>query len=78
MMVMPVQTDPSFEWETPKVLFKSQYPSAGLDAGHRYSYNPDGQRFLMINDITAIGGATPQINIVVNWFEELKERIPVD
>ena len=78
MMVMPVQTDPSFEWETPKVLFKSQYPSAGLDAGHRYSCNPDGQRFLMINDITAIGGATPQINIVVNWFEELKERIPVD
>jgi hypothetical protein len=26
----------------------------------------------------AAAGPQPKINIVVNWFEELKERVPVD
>jgi hypothetical protein len=35
---------------------------------------PDGQRFLMLkgNEETQ----TTQINIVQNWFEELKRRVP--
>ena len=77
-MVVPVKTDLSFDWETPKVLFRSQYPSAGLDEGHKYSVDPNGQRFLMINDITAIGGATQQISIVLNFFEDLKQKVSVD
>jgi hypothetical protein len=27
---------------------------------------------------TAATGAPRKINIVLNWFEELKERVPVD
>ena len=42
----------------------------------------DGQRFLVTT--FAIGGDvaddpapnTPQINVVLNWFEELKQRVP--
>ncbi len=45
-----------------------------------YDMMPDGQRFLVAfpADQTATGGpARLQINIVLNWFEELRERVPV-
>jgi hypothetical protein len=49
----------------------------GIGNGYRlYDVSPDGKRFLMIlpaNDTTA----QPQINIVLNWFTELQQRVPV-
>ena len=45
-----------------------------------YDITPDGERFLMVfpADETDSGeAARPQINIILNWFEELKERVPV-
>ncbi len=38
----------------------------------------DGKRFLMIKPVSAqsASGGTRKINIVVNWFEELKQRVP--
>jgi hypothetical protein len=36
--------------------------------------SPDGQRFLMLK---ATEQTTPtQINVVLNWFEELKQKVP--
>ncbi len=37
-----------------------------------YSVSPDGRRFLLTES-----GSPPQINVVINWFEELKARIPI-
>jgi hypothetical protein len=39
---------------------------------------PDG-RFLSIVSATAPDGSptTDRINVVVNWFEELKQRVPM-
>ena len=44
--------------------------------------SPEGKRFLMAKNY---GGnwskrrtALPKINIVLNWFEELKQKVPVD
>ncbi len=45
-----------------------------------YDMSPDGERLLMVfpADQSDPGEpARPQINIVLNWFEELKERVPV-
>jgi len=40
-----------------------------------YDVSPGGQRFVMVK--TAENTVTSsQINIVVNWFEELKRRVP--
>ncbi len=39
-----------------------------------YDVHPDGERFIMIKQ--GIEGSRPQINVVLNWFEELKERVP--
>ena len=47
----------------------------------QYDVDPAGQRFLMLLDSGAVdGGAVlrPQITVVLNWFEELNERVPVN
>ena len=37
----------------------------------------DGQRFLMLKPVESQTSAPTQINVVLNWFEELKRRVPV-
>jgi hypothetical protein len=37
---------------------------------------PDDERFLMLKPISG-DNQKPKINIVFNWFEEPKERVPV-
>jgi len=41
-----------------------------------YDVTPDGRRFLMIKENEQVSAATG-INVVLNWFEELKQRVPV-
>ena len=36
---------------------------------------PDG-RFLTMEPATPVGGATPELHVVLNWFEELKRLVP--
>ena len=43
-----------------------------------YAVSPDGQRFLMLKPAEHADDAPTQINIVLNWFEELKRRVPTD
>ncbi len=45
--------------------------------GRQYDVMPDGQRFLITIPTEQTETARPQINIVLNSFEELKERVPV-
>jgi serine/threonine-protein kinase len=40
-----------------------------------WDVSPDGQRFLAVEPAEA-GAASSQLNIVSNWFEELKARVP--
>jgi Tol biopolymer transport system component len=78
IMSVSMQTEPIFRLGVPQSLFNADsYGNSGWDI------HPDGQRFLMIKDTdTTEGNATQawprKINIVLNWFEELKERVPVD
>ena len=46
-----------------------------MNARRDYDITPDGQ-FLMVFPANEAGGRQ-QINIVLNWFEELKERVPI-
>ena len=47
-----------------------------------YDVTADGQRFLGMMPIGAAATesegepVTPRINVILNWFEELKERVP--
>jgi Tol biopolymer transport system component len=76
MMAVEVATQPVFSAGKPHVLFEGGYtnlvwPIAATD----YDVSPDGQRFLMTKQSGGASSAT-QINVVLNWFEELKRRVP--
>jgi serine/threonine-protein kinase len=81
VMGVSVKTDPAFSLETPQVLFKGTYRFV-QDEDFSWDISPDGRRFLMIKELTdnaqTPAGASPRrINIVLNWFEELKQRVPL-
>jgi eukaryotic-like serine/threonine-protein kinase len=73
MMAVDVTTQPAFSAGKPSVLFEDHYV-LGASSPANYDVSADGQRFLMIK---AKEEATPtQINVVLNWTEELKGRVP--
>ena len=56
-------------------LYVRPFPdvNVGGEGRRNYDISPDGQRFLMIQ---AVEGSTAQINVVLNWDEELKRLVP--
>ena len=78
MMVVEVQTQPTFTAGKPRLLFEGAYGANGpTAAGAFYSVSPDGQRFLMTKAPDQQQTSLTQINVVLNWFEELKKKVPV-
>jgi serine/threonine-protein kinase len=75
MMAVDIATQPSFAAGKPRMLFEGQYVPTPATAPN-YDVTPDGQRFLMLKPVEQAAGPT-QINVVLNWFEELKRRVPV-
>lgn len=60
----------TFRLENPEVLFDaSGYRADPLHYG--YDVTPDGQRFVMI----ASNRSASRLVVVVNWLEELRERV---
>ncbi len=76
MMAVEITTQPTFRAGTPTLLFEGQYVQPGPRRAN-YDITPDGQRFLMIKEYEQREAAT-QINVVLNWFEELKRLVPTD
>jgi Tol biopolymer transport system component len=84
VMVVPVRTGPAFSNDSPKTLFRGAYGIANHTPGSLelspWDIHPDGKRFLMMKNLgstASTGGGPRKIDIVVNWFEELKRRVPV-
>jgi serine/threonine-protein kinase len=76
MMAAAVQTQKStFVAARPKLLFEGHYETDVYPSYANYDVGLDGQRFLMIKTSEEERAAT-QINVVLNWFEELKRRVP--
>jgi Tol biopolymer transport system component len=71
MMAVRVETDPEFRFQPPEVLFEGGYL---LGFRPNYDVGPDG-RFLMIKEEES---EAVQINVVQNWFEELKRLVPTN
>jgi Tol biopolymer transport system component len=74
MMAVEIASQPGFSAGKPRMLFEGQYASAPFPTTN-YDVSPDAQRFLMIKP-SEQEAATTQINIVLNWFEELKQKVP--
>jgi len=79
MMMVEVSTDPVLTVGPPVELFAGSSPGGGSPTA-RYDVTADGQRFLMSAGLLASGeagsGPRPKVIIVLNWVEELKERVP--
>jgi hypothetical protein len=61
----------------PKVLFEGPYEPVPARLPN-FDVSPDGQRFLMLKPADTGESGPTQINVVVNWFEELKRRVPTE
>jgi hypothetical protein len=78
MMAVDVTLQPSFTAGKPRVLFQGQYFASTFPFTRTaYDVSPDGQRFLMVKQ-TAETAQSVQMNVVVNWFEELKRLVPAN
>jgi serine/threonine-protein kinase len=74
MTVVPVQTSPTFSPGKPKKLFDANWWSA--QSGRTYDVSVDGQLFLAIKDPSEQGSALSTFNVVLNWTDELKQKLP--
>ncbi len=89
-MAVAVETEPTFNPGNPEVLFRGTYysPSTQQMTFTLWDISPDGKRFLMVKEPGTMGGESTieesasagprKIIVVTNWFEELKQRVPVD
>ena len=70
---------------TPEVFaafnFFIRGPRSGFPwGGFIYDVTPDGKRLLVIARTSGVesAGAGQHINLVINWFEELKRLVPME
>ena len=76
MMVVNVETKSGFSAGKPRLLFDGESYSPTPATFPNYDVSRDG-RFLMLKPSKQQAQAATQINAVLNWFEELKQRVPV-
>jgi serine/threonine-protein kinase len=71
-MSVAVRMQPEFHAEAPRLMFEVPYLNI---ADVSYDVAPDGQRFIMLEESFKQPPIT-HLNVVLNWFEELKQRTP--
>jgi hypothetical protein len=81
IMAVDVQTTPGFRAGQPRALFEVHAVAPGLTPGLSFSSRgewdvaPDGKRFLVLKAPEGQEAGT-KLQVVENWFEELRRRIP--
>ena len=72
MMAVDITAEPEFTAGNPRLIFER----SGMLSSPRmqqYDVTPDGQHFLMIQQAEQ----ARSLNVVLNWFQELLEKVPV-
>jgi serine/threonine-protein kinase len=72
IMAVEVKTAPALQVGKPRPLFAGHYSSMG-GVFAKYDVTADGQRFLMVR--SGHQEAATRINVVINWFEEVKRLL---
>jgi len=79
LLAVDIRTQPTFSYGKPSPL-----PIVGMvresASPRNYDITPDGKRFLVLqqpspSDVNS--RSSVQINVVLNWFRELQQRVPV-
>jgi Tol biopolymer transport system component len=78
--VVSVTTEPDFAFGNAVAIAPRPFQPGGPRARSQFDVTPDG-RFLAFLPPVDIAGANARrlarINVVVNWFDELRQRVPV-
>jgi serine/threonine protein kinase/Tol biopolymer transport system component len=78
LMAVDIRTEPTFSIGAPHELFERHYlRNADGYARPNYDVARDGQRFLMLRPVEERSGGPTQIEVVLNWTEELKRLVAV-
>ena len=75
MWAVAVELEPTFRAARPELLFTRRFYS-DRGRGQTYDISPDGQRFLMVEEIGS--DERDQTILVLNWSEELKRLVPTE
>jgi hypothetical protein len=80
---MSITTQPGVSFGAP-VHVPKRIPNAAPGSIRPYDALPDGKRFIIDLPATVSAGlsqsgeaAAPRIQVVLNWFEDVKQRVPV-
>ena len=68
LMVVDISLQPTFDFTTPKKVCEIPPSSSGP-----WDISPDGKRFMLVVSPTQ-QFTTTKVNVVLEWFEELKEK----
>ena len=71
MMVVDIDPSDGLDVSPPRQLFSGPFRMGFPN----YDVSPDGERFVMVRYGEE---SIPRINVVQNWFEELKRLVPTD
>jgi len=74
MMAAEITTTPALVAGRPRPLFEVLHYSEGGGLSRGHDLSPDGERFVMIQDVSA--PRLHELRMVINWFEELKQLVP--
>ena len=79
-VVQTITTQPSFAFSAPVPMPRGGAIGLGPTAQRNYDVMPDGRILGVVaaGQTQSAGSTTPQIQVVLNWFEELKQRVPVN
>ena len=74
MMAVDVSISPTFSAGKPRQLFEKPYERSNA-YWPNYDVTPDGKRFLMVKAAEQLPPSS-QVYVVLNWSDELKQRVP--
>jgi Tol biopolymer transport system component len=75
-----LRTQTSLEYGTPRILFSAKDPIQTISYGRFADISPDGKQIVALQTWSDPDEGKPQpssINVVLNWFADLKQRVPV-
>jgi serine/threonine-protein kinase len=82
VLAVSVRGVPTLSVGKPRVLFEATRPGgssrffSGLPYGRNYDISPDGERFLVLE--MEPDPPIAQVNVVLNWFDELERLVPTE
>jgi serine/threonine-protein kinase len=76
LMAVSTTLTPGFTAARPRALFRyaGLFRMSGTAAA--YDIHPDGQRFIMVTEGEGPPNERAQVNVVLNWFDEVRRVVP--